>query len=81
MEALQEHVQDFSAQVADDPGTMTKKIMHSLRWGKADASNGLLFAGPSQSSTLLLWSGANQESREKWCNSLGMFMSPGLCQL
>ena len=94
MDALQSHVQDFVTalrpelqkksymwltHVTDiEPLSMTKNIMHALRWGKRDVSHGLLFTKPSlQNSTLLLWSGASAETREKWCKAMGMFMQLG----
>ena len=94
MDALQSHVQEFVTalrpelqkksymwltHVTDiEPLSMTKNIMHALRWGKRDVSHGLLFTKPSlRGLSLLLWSGASAESREKWCKSMGMFMQLG----
>ena len=68
------HVRDVNAT------QMARNVMHALRWGKRDASHGLLFtkrAFHDKGSTLLLWSGVSPASRERWCTSLNMYMSPG----
>ena len=60
-----------------DSADMAFKIMHALRWGKRDASHGLLYTKRSfhdKKSTLLLWSGASQKSREKWREALNTYM-------
>ncbi|CAE7804942.1 mpeV [Symbiodinium sp. CCMP2456] len=56
---------------------MARRVMHALRWGRRDASHGLLFTKKAfyeQNSTLLLWSGVPASSREKWCTSLNAYM-------
>ncbi|CAE7707562.1 ILA [Symbiodinium sp. CCMP2592] len=65
------HVRDVNAT------EMARNVMHALRWGKRDASHGLLFTKKTfydRNSTLLLWSGVSPRSREKWCKSLNMYM-------
>ncbi|CAE7392133.1 lia1, partial [Symbiodinium pilosum] len=90
---LEEHVLEFCRKVQPelkngtfkwltyitevDAADMASKIMHALRWGKRDASHGLLFtkqAFHDKNSTLLLWSGVSPESREKWCKALNTYM-------
>ncbi|CAE7292455.1 LIA1 [Symbiodinium necroappetens] len=56
---------------------MARDVMEALRWGRRDASHGLLFtkrAFYDQNSTLLLWSGVSSASREKCCTSLNTYM-------
>ena len=68
------HVRDVHA------AEMARNVMHALRWGKRDASHGLLFTKKAfydHNSTLLLWSGISPSSRGKWCASLNTYMWPG----
>ncbi|CAE7265061.1 unnamed protein product, partial [Symbiodinium sp. CCMP2456] len=65
------HVRDVHA------AEMARNVMHALRWGKRDASHGLLFTKKAfydHNSTLLLWSGVSPSSRGKWCASLNTYM-------
>ena len=93
LKILEEHVVDFCRNVQPelktgtfkwltyitdvDSADMALRIMHAFRWGKRDASHGLLFtkqAFHDKNSTLLLWSGVSPESREKWCKALNTYM-------
>ena len=93
LKILEEHVFDFCRKVQPelkngtfkwltyitdvDYADMASKIMHALRWGKRDASHGLLFtkqAFHDKNSTLLLLSGVSPESREKWRKALNTYM-------
>ncbi|CAE6943652.1 unnamed protein product [Symbiodinium sp. KB8] len=68
------HVRDVNAT------KMARRVMHALRWGKQDASHGLLFTKKifyDRNSTLLLWSGVPASARKKWCTSLNAYMSLG----
>ncbi|CAE7179247.1 ILA [Symbiodinium microadriaticum] len=65
------HVRDVNAT------KMARRVMHALRWGKQDASHGLLFTKKifyDRNSTLLLWSGVPASARKKWCTSLNAYM-------